>query len=152
MANNQQRKLYIVSLVEEISEFKDYHRGYGNPYTPTNTVQKYVEAMVEQMVAHFHMQNIAVQMFVGHYADLIANNASPAWAYHPLRFLRPNLTPEEYRGYLQCLYGFAERVYRAIEAIGLWGTSGVLLASFQHIEFDTLYLIERPEVPSAIFS
>lgn len=149
--HNNPRKVYIIDLSFEMEEFQAYHAGYANPNCTPIQTQEYLCSLLEQMIAHFEFQNTAVQSFIEHYTRLIVDTVSTNYRYHPLRYLQM-LDAEGYQNYLFCLYGFAERVYRKLEAHHLFNANGDLIAGWQHFAFHTLYLIERPEVPHVIFS
>lgn len=138
--------IYTIDMAEQIARFGSYHANFANPDRDHDAVRQYFHSLVEQMIAHFEYQNTAVQSFVGHYVALITEGVSPGFIYHPLRFLRL-MSNEEYQQYTYCLYGFAEEMYNLLVANGMFDQYGQLRASFQGFQYDTLYLIFRPEVP-----
>lgn len=143
-------KIYIVNISEELERFHHYHRQYALPGISDALVEAYVNNTIEQMLAHFDIQSVAVQSFIAHYTELITENLSPQYKYHPLKFLKP-MALEDYQNYVYCLYGFAEGVYRALVQHGLFTHQGRLLAAYEHIQGGTLHLVIRPEVPDGLY-
>jgi hypothetical protein len=140
--------IYTIDIYQELERFKAYHAGYANHQVAPELQAEYIHMVVEQMIAHFEIEAVAVMSFVNQYTLLITDpNVSPTFKYHPLRFLR-QMDNVGYQHYLYCLYGFAEDVLRLMQAHGMFRDDGSLRASFQAITNDTLYLIIRPEVSS----
>jgi hypothetical protein len=145
MATNQQQ--YTIDIYEAVERFNGYHQAYANLAVPAALHREYIDMLIEQMIAHFEVERTAVQMFVGHYTQLITDHSiSPRFKYHPLNFLR-QMDNEGYRNYIYCLYGFAEDMFKIFQAHQFYNSRGILLASFQHINGNNLYLVVRPEVP-----
>jgi hypothetical protein len=143
---NQQQTIYTIDIADQIQRFVSHHARYARTDIPEIQVQEYVASLVEQMIAHFEYQDVAVQAFVHHYTQLIAQGVSPEYMYHPLRFLR-DVEKNQYHHYAYYLYGFAEDIYNLLVANGMFSYNGRLLASYQGLQLGTLYLIVRPEVP-----
>jgi hypothetical protein len=144
IGNEQQ---YTIDIFYEISRFRQYHKAYQNPDVAEYLQQEYISMVLEQMVAHFEVEATAVQMFVAHYVQLITDpNLSPRFKYHPLNFLR-QMDTEEYKGYVYCLYGFANDMFKLFQSHRLYNDRGILIASYQALAGDVLYLIVRAEVP-----
>jgi hypothetical protein len=144
MPNQQQ---YTIDVYEPVERFRQYHAHYANPAVPAPLQEDYIKMMVEQMIAHFDVENVAVQMFVAHYTQLITDpTVSPRFKYHPLNFLR-QMSNEEYQHYVYCLYGFAEDMFKLFQSHRLYTSNGFLIAGYENLIQDTLYLVIRPEVP-----
>jgi hypothetical protein len=142
------QRIYTIDIYREIERFRAYHMGYAHPQVPAQLQTEYIHMVVEQMIAHFEIEFVAVMSFMNHYTTLITDpNVSPTFKYHPLRFLR-QMEVDDYRNYLYCLYGFAEDVLRLLQSHAMFSENGTLLASYQGVSNDTLYLIIRPEVSS----
>lgn len=142
--------IYIVSISDELERFIHYHRQYAQPGIPDALVEEYANHTVEQMLAHFDHQSSAVQSFVSHYTQLITENVSPQWKYHPLKFLQ-QMEANDYQNYVYCLYAFAESVYRVLVTNGLFNAQGRLFAAFDYINHGTLHLVIRPELPDGLY-
>lgn len=144
--------IYTIDVYPVISRFRAYHNAYANPQVPEPLQTEYVHMVVEQMIAHFENEHVAVMSFMAHYTVLITDpNVSPLFKYHPLKFLR-QMDTEGYQHYTYCLYGFAEEMFKLLLAHRLYNENGILCASFEHITDDVLYLAVRPEVSSVFLS
>ena len=150
MARNPNRRLYTVDISEELGIFRHHHSQFGQIGIPEAAVEDYIRNTLEQMLAHFDIQSVAVQSFIAHYTGLVAEGQNLKYSYHPLRYLKP-LSVEQYQHYMYCLYGFAEGIYRALLVNGMFGIHGRLIASYQALERDVLYLEIRPEVPDGLY-
>jgi hypothetical protein len=147
MRHNDHRHIYTIDISEEMNLFRHYHKHYEMPGIPQQDMTMYIASLIEQMLAHFDIQNTAVQSFIGHYVVLITEAVSIRYRYHPLHFIRL-MENEEYQLYAQCLVGFAESIYRKLVEHGMFTYHGQLKAAFELInEYDVLHLIIRPEVP-----
>lgn len=143
---NKAQHIYTIDIFEPLSKFRSYHQPFANPQVPIPLQMEYLHMLVEQMIAHFEIEHVAVETFVGHYVELMTNpNLSPNFKYHPLKFLK-QMDNDGYKHYAFCLFGFAMDMLKLLQVHRLYNSHGILLASFQHIEHDTLYLIVRPEV------
>lgn len=143
--HNQQRHIYTVDLTAALETFRQYNTPYML-YPDNELTVHYIHSLVENLVNHLENQHQGVQSFVLHYAQLITEGISPGYLYHPLRLLK-RMDNAGYERYVQCLYGLAESLYREFQACGLYSPSGLLLASYERLEYDTLYLQVRPELP-----
>jgi len=142
---------YTLDIYDAIARFRPYHAAYANPAVSDQLQREYINMVVEQMIAHFEVEATAVQMFVAHYTQLITDaTVSPRFKYHPLNFLK-QMDNEGYQGYVYCLYGFANDMFNLLQAHRLYNDQGILIAGFQHIHGDTLYLISRAEVPDVFY-
>ena len=140
--------VYTVDIFEQLERFRHHHRLFANPQVPEHLQTEYLNMVIEQLIAHFEYENVAVMSFISHYTVLITNpTKSPLFKYHPLKFLK-QMDNVQYEQYLYCLYGLAEDMLKLFQSHRLYNPDGVLMASFQHVESDVLYLIVRPEVSS----
>lgn len=139
--------VYVIDIKDQLDKFRSYHEGYAHTEVQGYLHESYIAMLVEQMIAHFDVERTAVQMFVGHYTQLITENISPNFKYHPLKFLR-QMSTQEYQYYIYCLYGFAEEMFKLFQAHGLFGMNGKLLASYEKLDAGNLYLMVRPEAPN----
>lgn len=144
------RHIYTVDISGQVERFAAYHALYAMDGIPQALVDEYIGSLVENMVAHFENQHVAVMSFVSHYLTLITQGVSPQYKYHPLRFIK-QMDVDGYQHYSYCLYGFAEDLYNLFVAHGMFSADGRLLASYEGFNLGTLYLIVRPEVPD-VFS
>jgi hypothetical protein len=147
-----QQHIYVIDIHREIERFRTYHAGYANPQVPVSLQTEYIHMVVEQMIAHFEVEAVAVESFINHYTLLITDSTvSPLFKYHPLKFLR-QMDNAGYQHYLYCLYGFAEEIFRLLQSHGMFNERGIIRASYQHVTQDSLYLIIRPEVSHVFLS
>jgi hypothetical protein len=133
-------------VFEQLDRFRQYHAEYANPAVPQSLHDEYIHMLVEQMLAHFEFEATAVQSFISHYVTLITDaSVSPRFKFHPLKFVR-QMENHNYEGYIYCLYGFADDMFKLFQRHRLFNNQGNLIAGYQHIAGDTLYLVVRPEV------
>lgn len=149
--SNTPRHIYTINISGELEEFLHYHRQYARHEITDTQHEVYLSSLVEQMIAHFDIQNVAVQSFMAHYTSMIVEGVAANWMHHPLRYLK-DMDIDGYHNYVFCLYGLAEKIYGRFVEHHIFTPQGRLLAGFESLSQGTLYLVIRPEIPDDLFS